>query len=272
MTDIIWKDSPVAFAAKQRRKPDDDEDKRRKPDDDKRRKPDDDKRRKPDDDKRRGKPDDDKQRRKPDEEKQEDVTIVEGYITTYGNVDNAGDVIQRGALDGFIEDFNNGEVMLRMLFQHQRNQIIGQWTELQSDEFGVFATGEIFEDIQLGADIATLVRRGLLDSFSIGFVADENGFEQRRGGGRLFTEIRLVETSVVDVPANSRARITEVRADDGSLDYVKIEKLLRDAGLSRTESKTAVYAMKQPLRDAEEVEQKNVLYSNILSKLGGTHK
>ena len=224
---------------------------------------------KPDDEDPKVKPgeDDDKQRLKPYEKQDGEPAIVEGYITTYGNEDVVGDVIQQGALDDFIADFNAGEVMLRMLFQHDRAAIIGQWTELRSDEFGVYAVGEIFTDVSLGADIATLIRRGVLNSFSIGFMFDENGFEMRRDGGRLFTEISLVETSVVDVPANPQARITNIKRDDNSLDLKKLEKLLRDAGLSRTESKTAVSNIDANLRDAESKNEKQDLYSKLLSKL-----
>lgn len=258
---VIFKTSTQPFKVSQKRKPEDDD--KRKPGED------DDKRKPEDDDKRRdGSEDDDKQRRKPYEDKQgEDVTIVEGYITTYGNPDIVGDVIQQGALDDFIDRFNAGEVQLRMLFQHNRASIIGQWTELRSDDFGVYAVGEIFEDVTLGADIATLVRRGILDSFSIGFTFDENGFEIRRDGGRLFTKIDLFETSIVDVPANPRAQITDVKMDDNSIDLVKLEKLLRDAGCSRKESKVIVHAAKPDLRKAEEAEQKEQFLTNLLNKL-----
>ena len=234
-----------------------------------RRKPEDDKqRRKPEDDKQRRKPEDeDKQRRKP-EEKQEGITEVEGYITTYGNEDIVGDIISQGALDGFIEQFNAGEVMLRMLFQHNRAEIIGQWTELRSDEFGVYGVGEIFEDVQRGADVAALLRRGVLDSFSIGFVASPDGYEERAGGGRIFNEITLVETSVVDVPANPLAKVTDVKNEDGTIDWTKLEKAMRNQfGLSQREAKNLVEPMKVSEQSTVQKNKSDEFYSNLLTKL-----
>ena len=171
-----------------------------------------------------------------DEEKQgENTATVSGYITTYGNVDVVGDVIQQGALDNYIERFNNEGLLLRMLFQHQRESIIGRWTELRSDDYGVYATGEIYTDVTLGADTAALIRRGALDSFSIGFAV--NDYEVREDGGRVFTDIELVETSVVDVPANPRAQLDSIKLADGSINIRVLEKTLRDAGFSTIEAK-----------------------------------
>ena len=200
-----------------------------------------------------------------DEEKQgENTATVSGYITTYGNVDVVGDVIREGALDNYIERFNNESLQLPMLFQHQRGSIIGRWTELRSDDYGVYATGEIFTEVTQGADIAALIRRGALDSFSIGFAV--NDYEIREDGGRLFTDIELVETSVVDVPANPRAQLDSIKLSDGKINTRMLESILRDAGLSKREAKIGASSLCDTLRDAAAKKEQEDLYNSI-SKL-----
>ena len=129
----------------------------------------------------------------------EDGNNIEAYLTTWGNVDKTGDIIVREALEGYVAAFHQGGVMLRMLYQHNRDSIIGTWNELVMDEVGLLAKGEIFTDTSLGNDTRVLLRRGVLDSVSIGFKS--NDYEYNDDGTRTFKSIELVEASVVDVPA-----------------------------------------------------------------------
>lgn len=203
---------------------------------------------------------------KPEDDKAE----VEGYITTFGNEDVVGDIIAAGALNEFVTRFNAGEVMLRMLFQHNRSEIIGQWTELRIDERGVYAVGEIFLEVSRGLDVANLIRRGVLDSFSIGFIGRE--FERNANGGRTFTRIDLVETSVVDVPANPQAKITEIKNEEGLIDVKELKQLMRNAGMSRKEIDALMNGGFSELKlmrnaDARELEMKAIVQQ--LTKSGG---
>jgi HK97 family phage prohead protease len=185
----------------------------------------------------------------------EDGQIV-AYLTTFENTDVVGDVIKTGALDKYVEDFNKGQTgILRMLFQHDRSEIIGKWDSLEIDEKGVIGTGTIFEEVSRGKDVKSLLMRGVLNSVSIGFRATD--YVENDKGGRDFKEIELVETSVVDIPANPQATILSVKAEDGAVNIRMLEKILRDAGLSIKESKTVASVAKEELsvvRDEQEVE------------------
>ena len=165
---------------------------------------------------------------------------LEAYVTTFKNVDVVGDVIAPGALDKFIKRFTENKQTLPMLWSHKQDEPIGVWTEFKADSRGVIGKGEIFTDVTRGNDVRNLIKRGAVGSVSIGFRAKE--YDNIEGGGRLFKEIELFETSVVLTPANPKALITQVKADDGSVNIKLVERLLRDAGLSRSESKS--YSMK----------------------------
>ncbi len=177
---------------------------------------------------------------------------VKAYLTTFENLDKVNDVIKTGALDKYVERFNNGETdVLRMLWMHDRSVIIGKWVKLEIDDHGVIGTGIIFEEVTQGKDVKALLKRGVLNSVSIGFRSTK--WEDNELGGKDFYEIELSETSIVDVPANPLADIISVKAEDGQVNVRTLEKALRDVGLSRKEAKLvssiANKELNKPARD-----------------------
>ena len=98
-------------------------------------------------------------------------------------------------------------------------------------------------DTSLGNDTRVLLRRGVLDSVSIGFKS--NDYEYNDDGTRTFKSIELVEASVVDVPANSQAVVTDVKSADGSLDFNALKDNLRKSGLSKKQSEDVVHSVKE---------------------------
>ena len=187
---------------------------------------------------------------------------IEAYISSFGNTDKVGDVMDPQAFDKTIEDLEGKQ--LPMLLQHSQIDIIGSWTKFQVNARGVKATGQIFTETNGGSDALALVRRGLIGSTSVGFRS--KNYEPILDGdgnlkGRLFKEVELVETSLVINPANERAKIVSVKNDDGSVNPKNLDKLLREAGLSRQESKTFLHNAMPDLRDAinEAITQKPTL-------------
>ena len=163
---------------------------------------------------------------------------IQAYVTTFGNKDVVNDVINKGALDAFITKFENGETdIVRLLLNHDRNLILGQWLSFKVDEYGVLGTAKL-SDVQSAKDVKTLIADGILGSVSIGFKSSD--FEKNEDGGMTFNKIELIETSIVDRPANSQARITSIKSEDGSINKKLLEDTLRDAGLNVREAKAIV--------------------------------
>ena len=182
---------------------------------------------------------------------------IKAYLTTWENLDVVNDRIKEGALDEYIEKFNNGATSaLRMLFQHNREEIIGQWDKLSIDSHGVLGIGTLFSDVTRGKDVKALLKRGVLNAVSIGFRGLK--YSDNEEGGKDFHKIELVETSVVDTGANPEALILSVKSEDGAINVRKLEQVLRDAGLSIQEAKTVASVAKSELktvRDEQDLEQ-----------------
>ncbi len=169
---------------------------------------------------------------------------IEAVVTSFKNFDKVNDVIEPGALDEFLKQFSGG---LPMLYQHDKNEIIGQWDKLTIRGDLVVGQGQIFPEVSRGADTMALVSRGMIGSTSIGFRSKE--FEQNEVGGFNFKQIELVEISMVQSPANPKASLLSAKNDDGSLNIRNLEQALRDVGLSQKERKIVVSSAQQELRD-----------------------
>lgn len=165
----------------------------------------------------------------------EEEGTFKAYITTFENSDRVNDVVSKGALDEFIASFNPEEKILPMYYNHNSKDLpVGEWQELEADEYGVSAKGVIFTDTSRGADMYSLLKKGKLKDVSIGFYSTD--YEKKADGGKLFNKISLIETSVVATPANPLARITSVKSAEGGLiDLKALKDVLYDAGLQRKE-------------------------------------
>ena len=162
-----------------------------------------------------------------------DVGIVQAYITTFGNADAVGDVMDAKSLDKWLSKFKEGEDKLVMLYGHDTMSVIGEWKKFEKTEKGVIAEGEIYTEVTQANDVYKLLKRGAVASVSIGFRSAD--YDYLDNGGRKFKEIELVETSVVLNPANPQAKILTVKSDDGMIEVKQLKTLLRDNGLSRKE-------------------------------------
>ena len=174
---------------------------------------------------------------------------ITAVVTSFKNYDSVNDVIKPGALDEFLKEFSGG---LPMLYQHEKNEIIGQWDKLSIRGDNVIGEGQIYPEVSKGADTMALISRGMIGATSIGFRSTD--FEKNDEGGLDFNKIDLVEISMVRSPANPKAQLLSAKDEDGSLNITNLEKALRDAGLSRKEAKTLLSSGASELRDAIKAE------------------
>lgn len=134
------------------------------------------------------------------------------YASTYSNADREGDIMVEGCFDKSLE----AKARVPMLFNHNRNEVIGH-LELSTDEKGLLAKAKFNTDVQRANEVKSLVKNGDIDSMSIGFYVKEHEplDRDRPFGSWKMTEVEVVEVSVVTVPSNPEAIITEVKSDDG---------------------------------------------------------
>jgi HK97 family phage prohead protease len=134
---------------------------------------------------------------------------VAGYASTFGNVDHGGDIVEQGAFFDSIAQWKSGQKKIRFLFSHRADQVLGVPLELREDSKGLFARAKISQT-SLGSDVHTLLKDGAVDSFSIGYVPESFEFDEG-GNVRRLKQVDLLEWSVVAIPMNDMAGVTNVK-------------------------------------------------------------
>lgn len=175
----------------------------------------------------------------------------EGYGSVYGVIDAYGDIVERGAFAESLRKANDSGVMPAMLWQHNPSQPIGVWTLMAEDDYGLRVVGQL-ADTTLGHEAYTLMKMGALSGLSIGYSVVREEYDRKRDA-RLLKQINLWEVSPVTFPANGDARVESVKTADSS--YRGLERILRDAGFSRSESKLIASRGLGALREAEAIKE-----------------
>ena len=169
--------------------------------------------------------------------------IISGYASTY-DLDQGGDIITRGA---FAKTLETQFKRVKVLWQHNSAMPIGRPMSMEEDERGLFVRSYIAKTRQ-GDEALELAREGIIDSMSIGYIVNES--EYKDDGVRVISELSLMEYSLVTWPMNEAAVITGVK----SLEVREIERVLREAGLSRSQAKAIAGAGLKNLREADSKE------------------
>lgn len=140
----------------------------------------------------------------------EEAGTFTGYAAIFAEPNAYGETIKPGAFRRSIatRDATGGP---SMFWNHDPGQPIGVWTDLVEDSRGLKVSGRLVTETRAGAEALALLKAGAVNGLSIGFRA--KGQERGPNGGRVLTEIDLVEISLVTLPAASKARVTSVRND-----------------------------------------------------------
>lgn len=187
-----------------------------------------------------------------------------GYAATY-DIDLENDQIVPGAFKSTIAEHLKNNRPVRMYYQHDSHEMIGGFypTAMKEDANGLYVEGDINLDVQRGKEVYALAKQGVLSDMSIGYRVKD--FELDRGVRKL-KEISLHEISVVSMPMNPQAKITAVKSIDELKETIvtksDLEKVLRDAGLSRSASKWITGAV-----DFKRLKGDNDMEANTETKL-----
>ena len=168
-----------------------------------------------------------------------------GYASVFGGVDSHGDTIVQGA---FASTLRDGKPM--MFLEHSwasassgaAGMPIGKWTKAVEDERGLYVEGELTPGMSLAADVRAALKHGTLSGLSIGGFVKKGDYDETETGRVIRRWSKLVEVSVVAMPADSAARVdvSSVKGADiieaiNEVETIRdLECLLRDAaGLSK---------------------------------------
>jgi HK97 family phage prohead protease len=133
---------------------------------------------------------------------------VEGYASLFGEVDQARDMVMRGAFGDTLA--SRGIRRIPMLFQHDPSEPVGIWLELREDFRGLFARGRLIPEVARGRELISLLREGAIDGLSIGFRASKARIDPKTRIRRLHV-VDLWEISIVTFPLLAGARVRAVK-------------------------------------------------------------
>ena len=131
------------------------------------------------------------------------TSTVEGVAVPFGDIIDTWD----GAETFDRECEFQGLDEAKLCFEH--GETIGRITKAESTDDGLHITARI-SDTARGRDAMTLIRDGVLDSFSVGFIPLES--QKDRDGITHRRKVRLLETSIVSWPAYQNAKMTKSAA------------------------------------------------------------
>jgi uncharacterized protein len=163
--------------------------------------------------------------------------VFSGYASLFGVTDLARDSVSKGAFEKSLKA--RGAANIRMLFQHDPNEPIGQWLDIREDARGLLVKGKLSLGVARAQEVLALLRSKALDGLSIGFKTIRSQKDAATGVRRIL-EADLWEVSVVTFPMLPSARIADVKA--ANLPSVRDFEtwLRRDAGLSRSEARGVI--------------------------------
>jgi HK97 family phage prohead protease len=133
---------------------------------------------------------------------------VEGYASLFGEIDQARDMVMRGAFADTLRQ--RGVRRIPMLFQHDPAEPVGVWLELREDHRGLYARGKLIPEVTRGRELLSLLRAGAIDGLSIGFRTVQGRIDPRSRIRRLHA-VDLWEISIVTFPLLAGARVRAVK-------------------------------------------------------------
>lgn len=181
----------------------------------------------------------------------------EGYGSVFGVEDSYSDVVVKGAFEKSLSLWAEKGRLPSMLWQHKMSEPIGIYTEIKEDEHGLYVKGRLLiNDDPLAKRAYAHAKAGSLGGLSIGFILKDWEYDSAKGV-YLLKEIDLWEVSLVTMPANDDARISDVKSmlqKGETPSPSKVERTLRDVGFSRSQAKAFIakgYGAVDSQRDAE---------------------
>lgn len=146
-----------------------------------------------------------------------DNGVVEGYASTWTKKpDSYGDIVIKGAFTETLKKRKATGHPFPLCFNHDFDQIIGAVAEAEEDDFGLKIKAT-FLNTALAQEKRELVKEGIVWQFSFAYSVlgweEPTEEEKKQGIFQKLTKLDLYEVSLVPVPANQTAIVTEVKND-----------------------------------------------------------
>jgi len=166
-----------------------------------------------------------------------------GYASTFNNVDLVEDIIEKGA---FLDSLSKRKP--KLLWQHKMSEPLGVFSDIHEDEKGLFVQGRLPKaDSMVSGRVIPQMKAGSIDSMSIGFSTVDAEFLEIDGMNiRRIKKVDLWEISLVTLPANPAAKITNMKT------ITDVSKFLKAEGFSKSEADHIVHVIKEHVKACNE--------------------
>lgn len=185
------------------------------------------------------------------------IGIIEGYASTFGNIDYGLDVVDKGAFTKTLKE--NGQ-KFPILADHDSYKQIGYNVSAKEDDVGLLVKGEVNLDTQLGRERMSLAKQAqrlkTKMGLSIGYMTIKSEPDSKNPMIRRLKELRLFEYSFVTFPMNDKAAITAAKSLEGIDKINFVLDHLKEIGVSVKDLELALR-----LKEAAEKENNPTLIS-----------
>lgn len=196
----------------------------------------------------------------------EKTGVISGYGSIFGNKDQGGDIVVKGAFAKSLQDIPN----VKLLWGHDAfSPPIGVWEAIKEDERGLHMKGRLFLETERGREAHVALKAGAIDGLSIGY---QTVNAKNTKSGRELRELKLFEVSVVNFPMNQEATVDTVKSmEAGNFAGLKnsVETTMRDAGFPRDEAKAAAAACADKVKAMRDAPDLTDEMSDFLAELRG---
>ena len=185
-----------------------------------------------------------------------------GMGSVYGVIDEGDDIVAPGAFADSLKSWGMKGRMPALLWQHNQREPIGAYTKMQETDGGLYVEGQLALKTQRGAEAYELMKMGALSGLSIGFMTQDDSYDQTNGV-RTIKKGELMEVSIVTFPMNDAARIHSVKSIEQITDFKSAEAYLRESGLSRSAAIAIVGRIKTLIRSDSDAHDTKALMAAL---------
>ena len=149
----------------------------------------------------------------------EDGSVMIRGMASTADFDRAGDTISAEAWQkGGLKNFEKNPIIL---FNHDYDKPIGRATGMKAGPDGLELECKISKSAP--ANVAELVKDGVLGAFSVGFRVKDADYIKETDG-LMIKDAELFEVSVVSVPCNQAATFSLAKSFDSTTEYEEFKK------------------------------------------------
>lgn len=147
--------------------------------------------------------------------KADEAGKISGFFSTYEKTpDSYGDIIEPGAFTKTIEKRKESGHPFPLCWNHDFSSVIGVVDTIEEKEIGPYIEAS-FLDTALAQDVRKMVQSGAVYQFSFAYDVlswrEPTAEEKKMGVQNVLQEVEVFEISVVTVPANQNAVVTDIK-------------------------------------------------------------